>query len=239
MKQLTWFLVLILLYFPVAEIGDYPLTLGGVAALIIAVSRFPYARTDVVLSTSALLVLPLLIVGIHIATNSIWTLALEEFTGTFLLWCVSCTLIVGGLCHDGRSPAIPALTILTVLSALGFAQFVLARMFGSVLGYEIVAPLISFDIFDSYLNVYATEFARAIGTYYEPSIFGRVIATLSSILLIQTKRIMLPAAFIVLNTVTTQSLGLLALGLIIFVVWYARFSAAWIPAVLAVTMIGG
>lgn len=229
MARLFWFLALFLLYAPVVEVADYFLTVGGIAALILVVGWFPYGRPAAIGVVLALAAYPLLVYFAHLSLDSLWVVELSEFGGSYALWAFSAALITAGFFYEGKDLRIPENLLLGVLTALGIAQIALARLFGSTLGFDLVAPLISFDIYDSYLNIFQIEYARAIGPYYEPSIFGRIIATLAATLLIRTNKPLLPIAYIVINTFTTQSLGLLALGFLIFGLWYGRLSARWIP----------
>ena len=231
-----WFVIVLFLYTPLLEVSDYFLTFGGLAALFIVVARFPYTRPSALFWMIGLSVYPLFVYFVHSAFGSAWSVDLSEFAGSYALWIVSAALLVSAYLTPVTDIRVPENLLLAVLTSLGFLQFIMARLFGSTIGFDIIAPLISFDIYDSYLALLQTEFARAMGTYYEPSIFGRIVATLAAMLLVKSRQPLLPIFYIVVNTITSQSFGLLAMGFLIFAVWYGKLSARWIPLAFVTTL---
>ena len=236
--KIFWFLVILLFFTPLARLGDdYVLTIGGAVALAFAAWRFPLNDLRALLLLAIAGEFPLGVYALHLYLGTPYGLEFSSFRNSFILWSVSSTLLIAAFTTKARAPDIPLNTLLIALVSLGAFQFFMARFFGNTIGYDLVAPLTWYeDIYDTYLRIAATESARAIGPYYEPSIYGRIIVTLAAIKLMQTGRPYLPLAFMFVTAITSLSVGTMLLAFLVFLVWYGRPSPQWIPMLLVATV---
>jgi hypothetical protein len=224
MQTVMFTLSTIFLYAKIVSIGDYTITIGGMMGiLIIALSIF-INRAGLRQFTPLLLaiVAPICIYLMHVLVGSQYAIEFSRFGLSYGLWVVSMIII---WCAFQKRTVISNPNILwslIALGGLGAAQFFGESVFHTQLAYELVAPLFSFDIFDSYIFT-NQSFDRAIGTYYEPSMFGRVTATLLTMLIVQSKSFLLPLALFALSLVTTRSLGMLIFGGINISLMYREF----------------
>ena len=112
-------------------------------------------------------------------------------------------------------------------------QWLGTSIFNTYIGYDIVQPLLGSDLFNSYLNIEDIDKARAIGTYYEPSMCGRVIGTLCLIDVIRTKKVARNLLIVLIGLAATKSLGLIILVAVLGVVLLGRNVKELVSLVLA------
>lgn len=233
-------LVVLLLYCPLFPLTEnYSLTMGGVAALIIATAgimllRPPYRGIRFLVVA---LGLPLLIYGAHMLMNTPYALDFNDFVQSYGLWTISSILIWLGFQNVRLWSSWDVRPALVVMTAIGALQFFGARIFGTFWGFTLVQPLVGFDLFKSYLPLQTAQTARAIGTYYEPSMLARVSVTLATMLLVRTNRLWLPMLFIAANFVTTLSVGLVVLAAGTLAFYYGRFSRRTIQGLIALAIL--
>lgn len=233
-------LVVLLLYCPLIAITDsYSVTVGGIAALFVVVAglmllRPPYRGIRFLVIA---LGFPLIVYGAHLALHTIYALEFSRFIQSYGLWTVSALLIWLSFQNTRLWSGWDERVALVVISVLGAIQFFGARLLGTFWGFSLVQPLVGFDIFNSYLPLYSPQAARAIGTYYEPSMLGRVAVTLATMLLVRTKKLWLPAVFIAINFVTTLSLGLVILAASTVTFYYGRFSRRTFQGLIALAVL--
>jgi hypothetical protein len=215
--------VLIFLYTPIFKIGDYNATVGGMcaAAVVLFAVIINLRHLRYLLYLAICLFYPLLIYGLHLLLQTRYAISSDRFLLSYFLWASSTGVIWASFQKRSFSIETFVLPALIGLSVLGAVQALGVKYFGVWFGYQLVRPIISFDIFRSYLNLQALEGPRAIGTYYEPSMFGRVIATLVTMYLFEAKLgrkgLFLMAALLMLNIYTTKSFGLVVLGTLSFI----------------------
>lgn len=233
-------LAVLLLYCPLFPVTEaYSLTVGGVAALIVVVAgimalRPPYRGMRFLVVA---LGLPLLIYGAHMLIGTPYAIDFGDFVESYGLWTISSVIIWLAFQNVTLWSAWDVRPALIVMTATGMLQFLGARLFGTFWGFSLVQPLIGFDIFNSYLPLRIAQNARAIGTYYEPSMLARVSVTLATMLLVRTNRLWLPMLFIAANFVTTLSVGLVVLAVGTLAFYYGRFSRRTIQGLIALAIL--
>lgn len=233
-------LVVLLLYCPLFPITEsYSLTVGGVAALIMVVAgimslRPPYRGMRFLVVA---LGLPLLIYGAHVLMHTPYAIDFDRFVQTYGLWTISSILIWLAFQNVTLWSAWDVRPALVVMTVLGAIQFFGARVAGTFWGFVLVQPVIGLDLFNSYLPLQTAQTARAIATYYEPSMLARVSVTLATILLVRTNRLWLPMLFIAVNFVTTLSVGLVVLAAGTLAFYYGRFSRRTIQGLIALAIL--
>lgn len=204
----------VFLYAKIVALGDYVVTIGGVmTGVIVAVNV--YANRNELRWTRSLVVAiaaPIFIYTMHLLVGSNYAIDPGRFGLSFGLWTVS-TIVIW--CSFQRHTVVGnpnVLWSLVILGVLGAVQYFGETVFHTEFGYRLVEPFVNIDFRDSYVIGNEGTFNRAIGTYYEPSMFGRVSITLITMLFMKTRSLIQPLAFFALSLVTIRSLGMLALG---------------------------
>jgi len=240
MQTLVFTFSTVLLYAKIATVGEYIVTVGGLMAGIIIIANV-YVNRDELRWTGSVMVAitaPVCIYLMHLIVGSTYAIEPQRFILSFGLWSVSAILI---WCSFQKYTLVNnpnVLWSLIILGILGAAQFFGQTILHSDFAYRLVAPILSIDLYDSYVVNSDGSFDRAIGTYYEPSMFGRVVATLITMLFIQTRSLIRPAAFFALSLVTVRSLGMVALGGVNILLLYREFprSFFYMMAALALSL---
>lgn len=225
-KPLLVTIAIVFLYTTITMVGNFLLTVGTLMAfLFTALTVFASGGRPKYLPILAVSIfLPIVIYALHVYFDTLYAIDMSRFGLSFALWCVSMIVIWASfqdrvfISTDWIYPTLVGLT------ALGVIQYFGAVFFNIWWGYDLVAPLIGFDIFNSYLSLGYTEGIRAIGSYYEPSMFGRVVATLIAISLFQNGKLGPLLVILFINLLTTRSMGLLVLGALVPLIYGA---ASW------------
>jgi hypothetical protein len=230
---------IVFLYTPLYFIGDYAVTVGGVCAVIVLAATVLANGSNVrgVEYLVAAIVYPVIVYAAHVAFGTKYAVDFSRFILSFCLWVLSASIVWAAFQRKCLLLAQWAYPALVGLTALGSIQFVGAKYLGTWIGFDIVAPLVSFDLYDSYLGLGVSDKLRAIGTYYEPSMFGRVIVTLMAICLFQGRSLSGIIAIFAVNIVTTQSFGLLIFGALV-IMFFVRISLKHILLVLLCSAFG-
>lgn len=217
-------IAILLLYTYLTNISSYTLTVGGVFAIIIILitgSRLKVLFWPLALGLFFIL-WPLLVMAGSVFVGAGLTPEPLEFATSYALWLVSVTLLTLAFITTKDVQLRGILMVQIVLTGLMAAQFIGARFTGNMIGYEVVAPLLSEDIFGSYLGLEFRDGARAIGTYYEPSMCARVMGTICFIDLMRGGRVARNICFLIATLLFTQSLGLIVMICTIGVIIYGR-----------------
>lgn len=219
--------VVLLLFAPVVEIQGYYVTVGGLSGIALFAYGITRLTKDLVGIRWLLLALiwPLIIFSFNNSPVDTYSVSSLEFAKTYALWIVSTSLIWLGFQRNAPFVQWDQRPVLIILTALGCLQFFGINYFGTRIGYEIVDPLVSFELFDSYLQIGQASISRAIGTYYEPSMFGRVVVTLAAMLWLRRRNAFFPAIVVAITMITSRSFGFLLLSIIIFIIAYSRSAA--------------
>lgn len=206
-------LVVLFLYAALFPVGTYIVTIGGVfVPIVILLSmRRVHLSSPPFFIALFLIGWPLLIIAGYSLVVTALTPEARRFVQSYGLWVVSVVLLASACLT--RSPVqvrwiLPVQIVLLVLMAV---QFIGARFFSSMIGFEIVAPLFLGDLFDSYLGLSYESTVRAIGAYYEPSMCARVMGTLCFLDLMRSGRVARNFLFLGLTLLFTQSLGLVVM----------------------------
>lgn len=228
-------LSVVLLYATIFKIGRYPVTIGGlfcVFAILFSLRSLGAQRIPLLIG-AAMIVWPCVIVAISSLIEAELTPDLERFVMSFSLWIVSIAIITLGAITRKPIQLGNVTVALAIISALTLWQGVGARLFGTASGYSFVAPLFAFDIFDSYLGLNNLSTARAIGSYYEPSMCARVVGTLCFIDVLLNRRVFRNAVILTLTLLLTQSLSLIVLMSTLGIILLGRFSRELLGLMLA------
>lgn len=217
-------IAVVLLYAKVGSFSNYSVTIGGIfcpIATILSLRRF--AVNSFVITVSAFFILwPLIVmVGCTILQAAL-TPEFNQFLASYSLWAISVLLI--SIAFLTRKPMgfSSVFIINVIILAIAVIQWIGTSVFHTYIGYNIVQPLLGADLFNSYLNIEDMDQARAIGTYYEPSMCGRVIGTLCLIDIIATRKVVRNLIIILVGLAATKSLGLIILVAVLGVVLIGR-----------------
>jgi hypothetical protein len=214
MQTLVFTFCVVLLYAKIGMIGEYIVTVGGLMVGPIVAANL-YVNRDDLRSLQPLMIAviaPICIYLMHVVVGSTYAIEPQRFILSFGLWAVSAVLI---WCSFQKYTVVSTPNVLwslVFLVVLGAIQYFGSQLFHTDIGYRIVAPILSIDLADTYVMNVQGSFDRAIATYYEPSMFGRVLVTLITILLVQTRSFIRPFGFFALGIVVAQSLGMFVLG---------------------------
>ncbi|WP_125471606.1 MULTISPECIES: hypothetical protein [unclassified Sphingomonas] len=226
---------IIFLYAKVAAFNRYAITIGGIfcpIAFILSLRRF-LLNPFVIMSSAFFIIWPLIVmVGCTVFQSSL-TPEFNQFIASYSLWAISVLLI--SMAFLTRKPMGFSETFVINIIILFFAtlQWLGTSIFNTYIGYDIVQPLLGSDLFNSYLNIEDIDKARAIGTYYEPSMCGRVIGTLCLIDVIRTKKVARNLLIVLIGLAATKSLGLIILVAVLGVVLLGRNVKELVSLVLA------
>ena len=238
LKTAIVLVVVVFLYTPIAHIEDYSVTIGGVAAALLlcfALARIRYRSGDLAY-LFLIFAYPVLVYCGHWLSGSIYAVDGFRFFKSYALWCASVLIMFSGFRLDPKVVGgIGWRFVLCVVLLPAIFQYVLRKFFGSGLGFEMVAPFI-----EDRLEILDGDLMRAIGTYYEPSMLGRVTATLCAIVLMTERRAAFPAAAGVVAVVVSQSFAGLSLLLMTFATYFSSVSKKGLAAaaILIVVMYG-
>lgn len=214
----------IFLYASIVIVGSYNLTIGTLAAFVVIILSFRSIsfRPLPIMLCIFFLFWPLIVMSTATTVDAQLTPTVNRFFASYALWATSVVIIT--LAFVTRKPLQINLVFgcLIFLLILMLVQFVGAKVFHSRVGFNIVAPLFGFDIFHSYLGLNRLDGVRAIGTYYEPSMCGRVVGTLCFVDYLKNKRAVRPLVLGGVAILLTQSLGLLVLMVVMGVILMAR-----------------
>jgi hypothetical protein len=216
----------IALFFKVASAGSYVITVSALFAIVVLLAStrklvLPYWFAPVV---GAALLMPIAIFVVSSLVDAGLLPQTTVFFQTYALWVGSMALIV--MAAISRSPvrvARPNVAAWIIL-AVGGLQVVFAGAFNSLLPYEIVGTLLGVDAYDSYSAPVLTWNARAWGTYYEPSMCGKIITTLAIIHILRTKRMTESAMILIVGAILTKSLGLVVFAGVVGLILFAKSS---------------
>jgi hypothetical protein len=230
MQTLVFTFSVVLLYAKIGMVGEYIVTVGGVmAGLIVAVNLYANRGEVRWLGPLAIAIMaPVCIYLMHVVVGSTYAIEPQRFILSFGLWVVSVILI---WCSFQKYTVVGNPNViwsLVLLGTLGAAQFFGQSVLHSDFAYRLVAPILTIDLADTYVRNIEGGFDRAIGTYYEPSMFGRVTMTLITMLFVKTRALIQPLAFFALSLVTIRSLGMVALGGINISLLYREFPRRFI-----------
>lgn len=226
---------IIFLYAKMAAFNRYAITIGGIfcpIAFILSLRRF-LLNPFVIMSSAFFIIWPLIVmVGCTVFQSSL-TPEFNQFIASYSLWAISVLLI--SMAFLTRKPMGFSETFVINIIILFFAtlQWLGTSIFNTYIGYDIVQPLLGSDLFNSYLNIEDIDKARAIGTYYEPSMCGRVIGTLCLIDVIRTKKVARNLLIVLIGLAATKSLGLIILVAVLGVVLLGRNVKELVSLVLA------
>ena len=234
-------LSILFLYAPLYQLGTFYITVGDILSSIFlaAALKLNFPRFRGLKYLLIALVYPVLIYLQHIVFRLQYGIDLTRFFLSYSLWVVSMLLVWASFQQKQIFSAKWVYPTLIFLTILGAVQYFGLNYFHSWFGYNIVAPFLHVSIHGSYLGLDNAHRVRAIGMYYEPSMFGRVIATLMVICFFQKKSFFNLMFLLLLNIYTTRSLGLVVLGaLSVFVYVYGSFSLKRYTILLAGLAVG-
>lgn len=210
------------LYVRLFPVGDYAVTVGGVAAALVLLASLRAVRVRLLplVCAAVLLLWPLLLFQGSLVTDARLVPAPATFLQSYGLWAGSVVLIALA-CISARPVQLPG-ALLISLTLLGIAgvQWLLAGVAGSLAGFEAVAPLLGIDLAHGYQRIAPGWDVRATGLYYEPSMCGRVLGTLAFIDFVRHRRPVRTVVLLLAALLLTRSLGLVVLagtaGLLLF-----------------------
>lgn len=216
-----WLLTIavVLLYTPLARVAGFYITVGLLALipiLIQAVRSFRFHMTSFAI-IAGLLLLPIANFAVCMALEVEMLPSVKEFINSYALWTASLIIIYLGFNSTTAVNFQAAFKVNCFLVGLAVFQTILGRYFGNSFGFELVQPIVHTDVLEGYINV--VDNPRGIATYYEPSMAGRIIATLAFMDMLQSRKILRNAVLALIGLWATSSFGMLimvlAMGLVL------------------------
>lgn len=195
-------IAIFLLYAELFKIGDYALTIGGIACFSLILTQFLHAATApprYALALLAALVTPIAIYLGHLVIQSAYAVDGSRFFKSYALWATSCLCIWCGFCGSLKMDS-KLTPLIFLIALLGVTQYICTAFLSWDGPYIFTDALYIRNLMDGYVGYYMSKDPRAIGPYYEPSMFGRVLATLCAIELVRSGFSKSTLTFVVLTT---------------------------------------
>lgn len=191
MGEFGFSVAIFFLYAKLFALGRYWVTVGGLFVPFFVVSTIVANRGKFrfLWYLVFMCAYPVLVYLIHIGFGTVFAVTADRFFLSYSLWVVSLTVIWCGFQPCSIVRDINPTKLLLMLLFLGAVQFIGLRYFGKTFGYDIIQPISINSFHSGYMNILGTSEVRAVGPYYEPSMFGRVIVTLAIMLLMKDKKI--------------------------------------------------
>lgn len=191
MGDLGFSIAIFFLYAKLFGLGRYWVTVGGVFVPFfllntIVVNRGGYRYLP---QLGAMCGYPLLVYLAHVAFGTVYAVPLGRFLLSYSLWLVSMTVIWCGFQPRTILRDVSPTRVLHILLALSAFQFLGLQFFHVTLGYDIIQPISINDFYSGYMDILKNQQVRAVGSYYEPSMLGRVVVTLAMMLYFRQKSI--------------------------------------------------
>jgi hypothetical protein len=192
MGELGFTFAIFFLYAKLFELGRYPVTVGGLFVPFFVLSTIVANRGKFryLWYLAFICAYPVLVYLIHIGLGTVYAVTPDRFFLSYSLWVVSLTVIWCGFQPCSILRDVDPTKLLLVILFLGAVQFIGLQYFGKTFGFDIIQPISADNWFSkSHVNTLGASDVRAIGPYYEPSMFGRVVITLAMMLLVKDKKI--------------------------------------------------
>lgn len=219
------FMTIVFLYLPLMRVAGYNFTFGTAMALFIIAVTAPLALKG---SRYAMLlflawVYPLVIYICHLALNTRYALGFGDFAKSYAIWVLSALLIWMGFQSRLRyvnanwSVLLKGITIFAVLQYIDnhYGTRMLTRLVEAIGTYN---P----GTYDP-LGLLTSQF-RAVGTYYEPSMLGRIVVTIGAIVLVREQKPELVGICIATILAVSGSFSVVVLGAGMFILFYANIT---------------
>ena len=222
------FSAIIFLYLPLFNVAGYQFNFGTASAVFLVLLSLPQLMHKSWRHSNLLVlawIAPLVIYTGHVILSTTYALEFFEFFKSYALWCVSSFLIWLAFQDHVKFYQANWTALLVVVVAFSCLQYV-DKIFGSGVIVDIVKAVGLYRPED-----YGTEAARqgmkfrAVGAYYEPSMLGRVICTLSAVVLVTRQKFSLVMISLAAGIIVSKSFSIVILGLAMLVIVYGRASA--------------
>ena len=206
------------LYAKLFALGRYWVTIGGLFVPVFVVKTLiaNWGKFRYLPHLAFMCLYPIFVYLIHIGFGTIYAVSLDRFLLSYSLWAVSMIVIWCGFQPCSIVREFNPTKVLLVLLVLGAVQYIGLQYFGMTFGYDIVQPISINDFYSSYLHILTSDKVRAVGSYYEPSMFGRVIVTLAMMILAKDKRIIKFLAFSLVGFLLSTSFVIITFAVVAF-----------------------
>jgi hypothetical protein len=216
MGELGFSILVFCLYAKIFSIGTYTVTIAGLFVPVFIVrtvianrKSFRYFRP-----LAFFIAYPAVIYLVHVALGTVYAVSATRFFLSYSLWVVSVIVIWCGFQPRAILKDITPTKLLVCLLVLGAIQYFGLKYFHNTAGYDIIQPFSINDFYSGYVNILASDNVRAVGSYYEPSMFGRVTVTLALMLLAKSKNMFAFLAFTIAGYYVSSSFSIVILGMI-------------------------
>jgi hypothetical protein len=216
MGELGFFIIVFCLYAKISMIGTYPVTIAGLFVPVFIVQTLIANRKRLRYfgPLAFLIVYPAAVYLMHVALETVYAVSVTRFFLSYSLWVVSVTTIWCGFQPRAVLRDVNPTKLLVSLLVLGAFQYFGLKYFHSTAGYDLIQPFSNNDFYSGYMNILASDRVRAVGPYYEPSMFGRVIATLALMLLAKRRNVLTFFAFAIAGYYVSSSFTIVIFALI-------------------------
>lgn len=218
MGEIAFSFAIFFLYAKLFALGRYWVTIGGLFVPVFVVRTLiaNWGKLRYLPHLAFMCSYPIVVYLIHIGFGTIYAVSLDRFLLSYSLWAVSMIVIWCGFQPCSVVRDVNPTKVLLVLLFLGAVQYVGLQYFRSTIGYDIVQPISINNFYSGYLHILTNEQVRAVGSYYEPSMFGRVTVTLGMMLLAKDKKILKFLAFSVVGFILSKSFVIITFTVVAF-----------------------
>ncbi|WP_370272079.1 hypothetical protein [Hyphomonas atlantica] len=225
-KNTFVFVTIIFLYLPLANVAGYNFTFGTAAGFFVIMASLPLvlqARRYLALLFLAW-VYPLVIYVGHLALNTRYALGFMEFTTSYGIWVLSSYIVWLGFQPRVRYVNANWTTLLALISGFAVLQFI-DNHYGTQLLTTMMIDLGTYNplTYDRSGTLFLENF-RAIGTYYEPSMLGRIAVTIGAIILLRQQKLLLVSVCLLGILYVSKSFSVMVLGVGMYMLLYTRLS---------------
>lgn len=225
-KNTFVFVTIIFLYLPLANVAGYNFTFGTAVGLFVILASLPLvlqARRYLALLFLAW-IYPLVIYVGHLALNTRYALGFMEFTTSYGIWALSSYIVWLGFQPRVRYVNANWTALLVLISGFAVLQFFDNR-YGTQLLTTMMIDLGTYNplTYDRSGTLFLENF-RAVGTYYEPSMLGRIAVTIGAIILLRQQKLLLVSVCLVGVLYVSKSFSIMVLGVGMYALLYARLS---------------
>jgi hypothetical protein len=236
--ELTFSFAIFFLYAKLFAIGQYWVTVGGLfvpffitRTIIINRGKFRYFWPLVLL-----IAYPFVVYLLHVAFGTVYAVGFTRFSLSYGLWIVSLIVVWCGFQPNSILRDVDPTKLLLLLLTLGAVQYLGLKYLGKTIGYDVIQPISINDFYSGYTNILSGGEIRAVGSYYEPSMFGRVVATLIMILLVKYKSIVRFIVYTIAGFLVSGSFSIIALSVTSFGLFIAMQKRRLTTLLLFVTL---
>lgn len=216
--------IILFIYLPLLPLGQYNVTIGTLAGLYVFAygvlkNHSEYRYVPVFLFFTSY---PIIIFSFHIFLDTKYNIPLFRFLLSYALWFVSMGVMWAAFQKRTWLADADVRLVVVILFVLAILQFVSRQFLGTTALFDMIQAI---GIAPEYMNFDGEDTTvRAIGTYYEPSMLGRIICTLAAVMLVRRTSIWMVPLVLVVTLYVSKSFSIVILAAAIMLIYYGEVS---------------